>query len=319
MRPSLDPGMACRTLVRAVRLGWEILRTALEITLFKGLSLIHRSPSHNPNILPINDSDDFDDLAVDRKSPSFKGLSLIEGLEGRPRFRGLSLNEAPLRALGALGVEFEVAGPVPFVGLLVCNHLSYIDILLITACFPATFVAKREVSSWPVFGWFARQTGTIFVDRDRPRGSVQTVAEIRRALADGKLVVLFPEGTSSGGADVLPFKSSLLDAAADFPLAAAAISYALEPGDGDPAEEVCYWRDMTLVPHLIRLLGRRRIRAKIVFGPSKIQSACNRKVLARELHARVTELHGRGAAPVPTGPAPWLSACPRLGGSASRA
>jgi lyso-ornithine lipid O-acyltransferase len=158
---------------------------------------------------------------------------------------------------------------------------------------PAVFVAKREVASWPVFGRLARRSGTVFVDRTRPRDCARVVLEMRRALASGRRVVLFPEGTSSGGAQVLPFRSPLLEAALGFPVAAAAVAYSLQPGDGDPAEEVCYWRDMSFGPHLLRLLSLRRIHARLAFGPPAVRPAADRKALARLLQGEVASLHAQ--------------------------
>jgi 1-acyl-sn-glycerol-3-phosphate acyltransferase len=97
--------------------------------------------------------------------------------------------------------------------LLVANHLSYLDIVLLSSLTPCVFVAKNEVKDWPVFGWFARLAGTVFVDRNDRRDAARANELIRSALREGALVVLFPEGTSSNGSTVLPFKSSLLQAA----------------------------------------------------------------------------------------------------------
>src|SRR5688572_24857349 len=144
-------------------------------------------------------------------------------------------------------LDVQTIGTVPIRGLLVCNHLSYLDILLLGALAPVTFVSKHEVRSWPVFGWFARLAGTVFVHRERRGDVARSSAEIRGALDDGALVVLFPEGTSSDGKTVLPFKSALLEPASqqNESVYAACIRYAL--ADGSVADEACYWRDMTLV------------------------------------------------------------------------
>jgi 1-acyl-sn-glycerol-3-phosphate acyltransferase len=187
------------------------------------------------------------------------------------------------------GAETRTFGPIPSSGLLVCNHLSYLDILVLVSLTPAIFVAKREVKSWPVFGWFARLAGTLFVDRARRTHVGKVTNEIQSALNQGALVILFPEGTSSGGDTVLPFRSSLLEPAArhNHSISAGLIQYELK--DGDVSEEVCYWKDMTLVPHLINLLGKRRIQASVRFTRLSEGSA-NRKDLARQLHSEVLRL-----------------------------
>ncbi len=102
-------------------------------------------------------------------------------------------------------------------------------------------------------------------------------------------LVLFPEGTSSDGSTVLPFKSALLESAVQLrsPIAAASIEYALD--DGSVAEEVCYWRDMTLVPHLLNLLCKREIGANYSFSPAKVRAG-NRKEIARELRDEIVSI-----------------------------
>ena len=201
------------------------------------------------------------------------------------------LQRSSRRVLRIFQVETHFVGGIPKNGLMVCNHLSYLDVLVLAALSPSLFVAKREVRHWPVFGWFARLAGTIFVDRGKPSQAAQSAAEIAVALRDGALVVLFPEGTSSGGETVLPFKSSLLEPATRQGHALTAGLIAYEITDGVVSEEVCYWRDMTLVPHLINLLSKRAIRAAVSFTELR-QRSINRKELARQLHSEVLRLKG---------------------------
>lgn len=112
---------------------------------------------------------------------------------------------------------------------------------------------------------------------------------MQAAVVQGTLVVLFPEGTSSNGQTVLPFRSSLLEPATRLaqPVTAAWIGYEL--ADGDVGEEVCYWKDMTLLPHLINLLGKHQVRARLRFRRVPAP-AVERKELARQLHAEVVRL-----------------------------
>jgi len=206
-----------------------------------------------------------------------------------PIARAMWMQHCARRLLRAFGVESQVTGTIPSRGLLVCNHLSYVDILVIGAIAPAVFVAKREVKHWPVFGWFATMAGTLYVDRTKRSDAGRLAEEIQAVIDSGALVILFPEGTSSDGSTVLPFKSSLLEPAArqKHPITAGLIGYELE--DGDVSEEVCYWKDMTLVPHLINLLGKRGIRARLRLGQLNGGST-DRKELARQLHKKVMGL-----------------------------
>jgi 1-acyl-sn-glycerol-3-phosphate acyltransferase len=208
--------------------------------------------------------------------------------------RAAWLQHSSRRMLRIFKTEIRTSGAVPKSGLLVSNHLSYVDILVIATTTPAIFVAKREVKSWPVFGWFARLAGTVFVDRERRARVGETTNEIQAALDQGALVVLFPEGTSSNGETVLPFKSSLLEPATrqTHSLFASLIQYKID--DGDVGEEVCYWKDMTLVPHLINLLSKRTIRASVRFTQIR-EGSTDRKELARQLHSEILRLKDASA------------------------
>jgi len=193
------------------------------------------------------------------------------------------------RVLRVFVSQVEAAGPLPQAGLVVSNHLSYLDILLIASLAPAVFVSKYEVRHWPVLGWFSRMSGTIFVRRERRSDVARITREIQSVMREGHLVVLFPEGTSSDGRQVLPFKSSLLEPATgtDHELFAGHITYAIS--EGSVENDVCYWGDMAFFPHAVKLLSRPRVAASVLF--SRIQSnEASRKDLARQLHAEVVRL-----------------------------
>ena len=185
-----------------------------------------------------------------------------------------------------VGIRITTRGAIPPSGLLVSNHLSYLDVIVLSSIRPCVFVAKRDVAGWPLFGWLARAAGTIFVDRQHRLSSPVVVDLVRATLASGSVVVLFPEGTSSDGSTVLPFKSALLESAVQLrcPVASVSIQYALD--DGSVADEVCYWRDMTLVPHLLNLFFKREIRSSCSFSPVRIRIG-NRKQIARELREEI--------------------------------
>jgi 1-acyl-sn-glycerol-3-phosphate acyltransferase len=203
--------------------------------------------------------------------------------------RTLWLQQACRRVLRVLSVDVKTRGPIPLKGLLVSNHLSYLDILVISSITPAVFISKSEVRRWPIFGWFARLSGTLFVDRGRRADVSRLNLELARVLDEGALVVLFPEGTSSDGREVLPFKSSLLEPITRFehPLTIACLGYTL--AEGRPGEEVCYWGEMTLVPHLLNLLSKRCVNASVLFTAFGQPTLC-RKTLARNLHLEIVRM-----------------------------
>jgi 1-acyl-sn-glycerol-3-phosphate acyltransferase len=205
------------------------------------------------------------------------------------RERTLWLQRSCDRVLRIFQVEVEAPGPRPGNGLLVSNHLSYLDILVIASCAPAVFVAKSEVRHWPVFGWFGWLAGTLFVRRAQRSDVARMSLEMRKILDGGHLLVLFPEGTSSNGREILPFKSSLLEPVVSrkHPVFAACIGYKL--ADGSVENDICYWGDMTFFPHLLKLMTRRGIRARLRFVKIE-RPAADRKELARQLHQEVARL-----------------------------
>jgi lyso-ornithine lipid O-acyltransferase len=208
------------------------------------------------------------------------------------RERARWLHRSSRRALRVFRVQIETHGPRPAAGLLVSNHLSYLDILVLAELLPAVFVSKSEIKNWPVFGWLGRMAGTLFVERTRRSDVGRMSAEIRAVLAGGHLVVLFPEGTSWNGREVLPFKSSLLEpiVGSPHPLSVAGIRYTL--AEGSVENDVCYWGDMAFLPHLVRLMSRKQVRAQVRFATIG-ERAADRKDLARQLHAAVLPLQAK--------------------------
>ena len=209
--------------------------------------------------------------------------------KSRRAARAAWLQRATLRHLKIFGFTSEITGTIPRTGLLVSNHLSYLDILVLGSLTPAVFVSKADVRSWPVFGWLAALAGTVFIERERRLHVGAVNAQIQSALDDGMLVVIFPEGTSSNGADVLPFRSPLLEpvAGGTHHITISRLQYSLQ--DGDAANEACYWGDHSFFPHLLNLLGKRALHAKVHFAPYG-SSTADRKELAKQLHATVSGL-----------------------------
>ena len=223
------------------------------------------------------------------------GEFLLGGVRGSTHDRVHWLSRVAVRHAKWLGVRIRVHGEIPRGGLIVANHVSYVDIVALSAVAACAFVSKKEVASWPLFGLYARCGATIFVDRDRRSAVADVAHEMRERLDAGVPLTLFPEGTSTGGSDVLPFRSSLFEPVIELgcPVTACALRYSLT--EGSVADEVAYWRDMTLAPHLLHLLGKTGVTLDIHFGPPA-RRAGDRKTLARDLHAEVRALlHGKSA------------------------
>jgi len=190
-----------------------------------------------------------------------------------------------------LAMRIEVSGAPPLGPcLLVANHLSYIDILLLATQTNTLLVAKSEVARWPVIGFLCRSLHTVFIDRERKRDLPRVIGMITDALRRGHRVCLFPEGTSTLGATVLPFKSSLFEAAvrAGVPVSYASLTYRTPDGEPPAYRAVCWWGDMTFAPHVYALLQLPGFQATVTFGNDFI-AADNRKRLAARAWTAVTQ------------------------------
>jgi 1-acyl-sn-glycerol-3-phosphate acyltransferase len=167
--------------------------------------------------------------------------------------------------------------------------LSYLDILVIASITPAVFVSKSEVRHWPLIGWLTALAGTLFIERERRTHVGPINREIAAAMADGALIVVFPEGTSTNSEQVLPFRSPLLEPVTSgvHPISTGYLHYELDGGDA--RNEVCYWGDHTFFPHAVNLLGKRRVRATMRFGTFQ-RTTDDRKELAVQLREAVLKL-----------------------------
>ncbi|MDX1502970.1 MAG: lysophospholipid acyltransferase family protein [Thermoanaerobaculia bacterium] len=215
-----------------------------------------------------------------RSSPRARGRWRDRQLRGWSR--GL------LRVLGGRVTCFGTPPRHPF--LLVSNHLSYVDVMVLGSVVQGVFVAKSEVARWPFIGPLTRWGDTIFVDRGSRRSVPRALERIEELIDAGDAVIVFPEGTSSPGVEVLPFTSPLLAVAARKlqPVSYATLTYATDAGEMPAHLSVCWWGDMTLVGHIVHLLSLKRFRATVIFGDEPLIDP-DRKELARRLRDAVAE------------------------------
>jgi 1-acyl-sn-glycerol-3-phosphate acyltransferase len=189
------------------------------------------------------------------------------------------------------GIKIEVAGSAPTPPFfLVSNHLSYVDIPVLRAVAEGVFVAKGEIDNWFLAGKMVGDLGMIFIDRQNRRDIPRAGREIIKKLSEGEGVIVFPEGTSSKGEEVLPFNSSFLEFAAqtDLPVHYAAISYQTPEGEPRASETICWWDERSLAEHMWRVFEVREFTARISFGDEPVQNP-DRKELARKLREKVSE------------------------------
>ncbi len=192
-----------------------------------------------------------------------------------------------------LALKREVIGqPMPEPGAYVCNHVTFLDIFVLNACKRLYFVAKAEVSGWPGVGWLARGTGTVFIRRDRREALAQTkVFEDR--LTAGHHLLFFPEGTSTDGQQVLPFKTTLFAAfsserlTGEIAVQPVSLRYSAPP-DRDP-RHYGWWGDMEMGASLVQILatpGYGRVQV-IYHCPIPVTATSDRKSLARAAEGAV--------------------------------
>jgi 1-acyl-sn-glycerol-3-phosphate acyltransferase len=188
--------------------------------------------------------------------------------------------------LTGFGIHYQVEGQPPASGLVVSNHLSYLDILILSAAMPCFFVAKVESGGWPFFGKAARTGGTIFLDRSSLASAMTVAEQMTERLRLPVPVLLFPEGTSTDGAQVLRFHSRLIDPAtsAGAPITAAALRYEIEGGVEE--RELCWYGDESFTTHLWKVLGVAGFSAQLHFFEPQIYP--DRRTAADQTHAQIT-------------------------------
>ena len=223
---------------------------------------------------------------------------LARALDAFRRGAGEGLARATQRAWGrtacvilGLRVRCEGAPPREAPFFLASNHLGYLDVITIAAHVPCRFVAKADVASWPVLGALAWAGRTIFVDRTSRADLPRVVRLMEEARRDGAAVTFFPEGTSSGGEGLLPFRSPLFEAPAraGSPVFCAGLSYATPAGAPGARTAVCWWGDMTFLDHFWGLLRLPRIDGRLAFATAPAEGA-DRKALAASARVRIASV-----------------------------
>ncbi len=198
--------------------------------------------------------------------------------------------------LRAMGLRLRVQGQPVAQGpaLVVCNHISWLDILALHAARHCRFVSKADVHHWPLIGRMATGAGTLYIERESRRDALRVVHHMTDSLRAGDVLAVFPEGTTSDGVALLPFHANLLQAAiaADVPVQPVALAY-LDDATGQRSLAPCYIGDDTLVGSIWRTLAGGPITVVVHFGTPQACAGRARRAWAADLHAAVESLRQR--------------------------
>jgi len=228
---------------------------------------------------------------------AFATLELIVKRPSTRQQRAEWLHQFCLRAIRWMGFAVHRQGPFPERGVVISNHLGYLDTVAFAALHRCVFVGKSEIRRWPLLGWMSTMAGTLYVHRGRGGSAGRARAEMQSVSQAAIPLVFFPEGTTSLGDTVLPFHSGLLGEAIEThqPITAACVRYRLTQDNGPclSLANVCFWDNTLLVVHIFRLLALRGIEVELCFADSPIAfspRASNRKIAAEEARAAVLQL-----------------------------
>jgi 1-acyl-sn-glycerol-3-phosphate acyltransferase len=187
--------------------------------------------------------------------------------------------------LNCFNIQVIVHGERPQLNLrstmFVANHVSWIDIHAINSVIPLRFIAKSEVSDWPVFGYLVRKSGTLFIDRSRRRDAARIVSLATKSLQHGDNVGFFPEGTTSEGTKILPFKSSIVQAAINAKAQIWPIALYFPQPDGSANTQMAYAGDTTMGESMLNILKLKNPVVELHFLSPIPASETNRQALTK--------------------------------------
>ena len=199
------------------------------------------------------------------------------------------------------------AGPPPHArkgAMIASNHVSWADIFAIASVRHTRFIAKSEIRDWPLAGWLAERSGTIFIRRARRHDTARINALVHDALAEGDCVGLFPEGTTTEGDRLLKFHSSLFEPAVANRARVYPVAVRYEHPDGTPLRTAAYVGDLTFAQSLGLVIRTRETVVHLAFAGPVDPDGLTRHEVAAEAHRRVASLlglPGPGTAPARAG------------------
>lgn len=187
-------------------------------------------------------------------------------------------------------IELEVRGQPVVMGptLMVCNHISWLDIVVIHATRHCRFVSKSELREWPLIGTLATGAGTLYIERENRKDAMRMVKEMAGALKDGDVLAVFPEGTTGDGLDMLTFHANLIQSAIEglAPVQPLAVQF-IDTQSQSISMAARYVGDDTLLASIWSTLNARGLKAVVNFGHPELSQGKNRRDWANDLREQV--------------------------------
>lgn len=234
-----------------------------------------------------------------------KGLWIIRTRFERltPELRAAQVRDWSREVLRILGVELVVHGEAPHHGpaLVVANHVSWLDILVMNAAQPARFVSKSDVKHWPLLGSLITGAGTLYIERENRRDAMRVVHHVAERLQAHDLIAIFPEGTTGDGASLLPFHANLFQAAiaAEAPVLPIALSF-LRAGTVVRHDAPTYVGDTTLIASMWATLRATDVQAVVCFGQRQTALGRSRRAWAADVRSTIGDMLQAGGRQMPS-------------------
>ncbi len=201
-----------------------------------------------------------------------------------------------MQLLHIWGIDLEVRGRPVMQGpaLLVCNHISWLDILVIHATRHCRFVSKSELRDWPMLGTLATGGGTLYIERAQRKDAMRMVKDMAQSLKNGEVLAVFPEGTTGDGVGILPFHANLIQSAidGDAPVQPLALQF-IDSQTNTLSMAARYIDDDTLLGSVWSTLNARHLKAIVNFGDLQSANGRDRRVWAHDLRNVVMDLKAK--------------------------
>lgn len=230
-------------------------------------------------------------------------VALFFKREGRPG-RQRRVREWSRQCMRVCGVKLSVYGAERFFAsgglFMVGNHVSWLDIFAVNSVHAVRFVAKEEVRSWPAVGWLAARAETVFIQRNNRRSSQQVRDILLQILAESDYTVVFPEGTSTDGTELKPFRSNLFEAAVQSGQDVWPIALYYPKADGSPNTDMAYFGDLSMWQSFCRILPQKQSEVALYFlEPIAVAGKTRQQICAEaeaQVAAKLAELQGKSVA-----------------------